>query len=104
MEYSEEVIDMADAIIRDRGFQIPAPDHLRQCIKIYANRPDYPLALAKFGIPYPFPDGWRSYLIGIWNWEGSVIHDTVFDEPFCAKWLGVRSGRRVPLDNVRPMT
>lgn len=91
---------------RDRiskgGFLIPSPGYV-----ISKKTPAggwTATQLAEWGIAWPPEPGWRSYLRGLWHWEGSVIHDTVFDEPFCAKWLGVRSGRRVPLDNVRPMT
>lgn len=87
---------MSDTVGRlaQKGFAIPSPDDVEKTTAI-------PEQLAAWGIPSPAPTGWRSYLNGIWHWEGRVLHDTVFDERFQAKWLNIESGKRVPLVNVR---
>ncbi len=77
-----------------KGFCIPPPS-------MFNDPAISPTQLAEWGIPSPAPIGWRSYLNGIWHWEGPATHDTVFDAAFQAEWLRIESGKRVPLVNVR---
>lgn len=84
------------------NFSIPSPDEIERVERTLARKPiELAAALAGFGIVSPAPVGWRSYLTGIWCWEGSAYHDTVFDEAFRVKWLRIESGIRVPLKNLR---
>lgn len=80
--------------LAQKGFRIPSPGEFEQATIS-------PVQLADWGIPSPAPTGWRSYLNGIWHWEGPVLHDTVFDDRFQTRWLNIESGKRVPLVNMR---
>lgn len=101
VRFAGEIDGAAAARLAEGGFIIPTPAQVDEFDGLRDD--DKPAVLAWWGIPSPPPVGWRSYLVGLWHWEGGVVHDTIFDDQFQARWLGIKSGIRVPLANVQTL-